>query len=223
MDRAGQNSKAMRGEIFTVLWPPAVTVDWIFITVRNNGTSNSSAFNLQVLVGSFEACVKNICIHAKLFWVTCNVSVLIALQSQIHPRSTMQYIGGKPAWRSEVSRSSRMASPTKFEGIYDFTHKGGTFDVHLRPGNWGTNNRTRLSCDNVWRSQSVIHLQWVSVRVRVNVCVLVFVNLRSHACECINHVSITRANAHRWVLFCASISGHIYMVRDSGRRQDYAP
>jgi len=30
--------------------------------------------------------------------------------------------------------SSRMASPTKFEGIYDFTHKGGTFDVHLRPG-----------------------------------------------------------------------------------------
>ena len=25
-------------------------------------------------------------------------------------------------------------SPAEFEGIYDFTHAGGTFDVHLRPG-----------------------------------------------------------------------------------------
>lgn len=27
-----------------------------------------------------------------------------------------------------------MAAPAEYEGIYDFTHPGGTFDVHLRPG-----------------------------------------------------------------------------------------
>ena len=27
-----------------------------------------------------------------------------------------------------------MSADATFEGIYDFTHPGGTFDVHLRPG-----------------------------------------------------------------------------------------
>lgn len=27
-----------------------------------------------------------------------------------------------------------MAAPTDLEGVYDFAHPGGTFDVHLRPG-----------------------------------------------------------------------------------------
>ena len=38
-----------------------------------------------------------------------------------------------PFFRS-LSPGLTMSADATFEGIYDFTHPGGTFDVHLRPG-----------------------------------------------------------------------------------------
>ena len=41
-----------------------------------------------------------------------------------------------------------MAAPAKYEGIYEWTYAGGTFEVHLRPGKWQFNNMT-LPCTQI--------------------------------------------------------------------------
>jgi hypothetical protein len=103
---------------------------------------------------------------------TAFCGVVPSLPQRLHWRCNSE-ISCRDAQRVARNSLNMMAAPAEFEGIYDFTHPGGTFQVHLRPGAYFcVDLHTRFNRQRVELQDSELeeHVDITKVEIQITPC-----------------------------------------------------